>query len=82
VRGGCGRAGDDFFGADESAAGKVAGGYCLSREEDYILFSAGDFGGGERGVVDFDVSGGAVEAVSRVRAFLGAPAEAFDRERR
>jgi hypothetical protein len=63
VRGGGGRAGDDFFGADESAAGKVAGGYCLSREEDYILFSAGDFGGGERGVVDFDVFDWEVEAV-------------------
>jgi len=43
--------------------GKVAGGYCLSREEGDVLFSTGDFGGGERGVVDFDISGWKVEAV-------------------
>jgi hypothetical protein len=44
-----------------STAGEIAGRYCVSGEEDYVLFSAGDFGGGEYGAVDFDVFGREVE---------------------
>jgi hypothetical protein len=71
VRVGCGRSSDNFVGADESATGEAAGRYCLSWEKDHVLFSAGDFGGGECGVVDLDVSGGEVEAVIANRVLPG-----------
>jgi hypothetical protein len=43
----------------------TAGRFCVSREEHNVLFSAGDFGGGERGAFDSAVCGGAVEEVTR-----------------
>jgi hypothetical protein len=65
---GGGRGRRDAAGPDELSPGTAAGGFFVSREEYYGLFSAGYFGGGECGAFGFALFGAPVAAVTTAMA--------------